>query len=393
MTDPAARAARLYREAIVVDAHNDLPSRVLDDGYDPDVRHAAGFGPDSGHTDLPRLLESGVTAQFMAAWVDAPYARRGAGASFARALELIDVVHAFVARHPGVLRLATTAAEVRRAKAEGRVAILIGVEGGHAIECSLDNLRELYRRGARYLTLTWNNGNEWAGSSIGVGGTRTGGLTPFGREVVREMNRLGMLVDLSHASDATFDDAVAASAEPVVATHSCARALNDHPRNLTDAQLRAVAGTGGVVGINFYARFLDPAYLAAAPALDAALARVRRDAEARPGATASSVRAAVARARDEGAARIPPTPLSLLVDHVVHVATVAGVDHVALGSDFDGLSALPEGMEDVTRLPRLADALLGRGLAADEVTKVLGGNFLRVMERVLDRGVGQGSRG
>lgn len=350
----AERARRIYGDAIVIDAHNDVVTKVLDDGYDLDARHAAGFGGDTGQTDLPRLIQSGITAQFLAAWVDAPYAARVPDESFARALAYFDAIDAFVARHPGRLLFATTAGDVRRAKREGRIAILVGVEGGHAIEGSLDRLRELRRRGARYLTLTWNNGNDWAGSSVGVNGTRTGGLTPFGRDVVRELERLGMIVDLSHVSERTFDDVLEIATNPVVATHSCARALADHPRNLSDDQLRAVARTGGVVGVNFYSRFLDPAYLAAARAREAG---------------------------DENVA-LPGTPLSLLVDHVEHLARVAGPEHVALGSDFDGVSALPVGMEDVTRLPCLAEALLERGFGDDELRLFLGGNLLRVMERV-----------
>ena len=348
------RARRIYDDAIVIDAHNDVVTKVLDDGYDLDVRHAPGFGKDAGQTDLPRLVESGITAQFLAAWVDATYAARTPDGSFARAVAYFDAIDAFVARHPDRLLFATEASDVRRAKAEGRIAILVGVEGGHAIVGSLDRLRELRRRGARYLTLTWNNGNDWAGSSIGVNGTRTGGLTPFGREVIGELERLGMLVDLSHVSERTFADVLEVASNPVVATHSCARALADHPRNLSDEQLRAVARTGGVVGVNFYARFLDPGFLAAA----------------------------AAREGGDTSVELPKTPFSLLVDHVEHVARVAGVRHVALGSDFDGVAALPEGMEDVTRLPRLAEALLARGFGDDELRLFLGGNLLRVMERV-----------
>ena len=346
------RALRLYRAALVVDAHNDMPSRMADDGYDPDVRHEPGFGPHTGHTDLPRLVESGLTAAFMSAFVDAPYARTSPDSSFERAMRLTDSVHAFVGRHPERLLFATTAADVRRAKRGDRVAILVGVEGGHAIEGSLDNLRALHRRGVRYLTLTWNNGNEWAGSSVGVDGTNTGGLTDFGRDVVREMNRVGMLVDLSHVSEATFFDAIAASTQPVIASHSSARALADHPRNLTDAQLLAVRRNGGVVNVNFFSRFIDPDFLRAALAGDRAL---------------------------------PATPVAILVDHFDHVARVAGVEHVGIGSDFDGVSALPEGMEDVTMLPRIAQALLDRGYSDADVTKMLGGNMLRVMEQALDR--------
>ena len=376
----SARALRVYRDAIVIDTHNDMPSRMLDDGYDPDVRHPAGFGAREGHTDLPRLIESGLTAEFMSAWIDAPYASRP-GASFERAMQHVSTIRAWVDRHPDRLMFATTAADVRRAKRDGKVAILIGVEGGHAIESSLDRLRDLHARGVRYLTLTWNNGLPWAGASIGADGTRTGGLTPFGREVVREMNRLGMLVDLSHVSDSTFYDAIAVSSVPVIASHSSARALNDFPRNLSDDQLRAVARNGGVVNVNFFSRFLDAEYRVRAEAVDAQIAAARRALGSGPGSAAAS--AELSARRDSLIAALPQTPFSVLIDHFDHVARVAGVDHVGLGSDFDGVSALPAGMEDVTRLPRIAQALLDRGYSESDVAKMLGGNMLRVMERVL----------
>jgi membrane dipeptidase len=375
------RALRVYRDAVVIDTHNDMPSRILEDDYDPDVRHHAGFGRTEGHTDLPRLIESGLTAQFMSAWVDAPYASRP-GASFERAMQHVTTIHAWVGRHPDRLLFATTAADVRRAKREGKIAILIGVEGGHAIESSLDRLRELYAHGVRYLTLTWNNGVPWAGSSLGEDGTRTGGLTAFGRDVVREMNRLGMLVDLSHVSDSTFYDALAVSTVPVIASHSSARALSDFPRNLSDDQLRAIARNGGVVNVNFFSRFLDSQYRARAEAVDAEIAAARRALGQGPDSAAASARLSARRA--SLLAALPQTPFSVLIDHIDHVARVAGVDHVGLGSDFDGVSALPLGMEDVTRLPRIAQGLLDRGYSESDVTKILGGNMLRVMTRVLD---------
>ena len=377
----SARALRVYRDAIVIDTHNDMPSRILEDGYDPDVRHAPGFGPKEGHTDLPRLIESGLTAEFMSAWVDAPYAATP-GASFERAMQHVTTIHAWVDRHPDRLLFATTAADVRRAKREGKVAILIGVEGGHAIESSLDRLRDLHARGVRYLTLTWNNGLPWAGSSIGADGTRTGGLSDFGRDVVREMNRLGMLVDLSHVSDSTFYDAIAVSKVPVIASHSSARALSDFPRNLSDDQLRAIARNGGVVNVNFYSRFLDSEYRARAEAVDAQIALARR--ALGPGPDSATAAAALSARRVSLIAALPQTPFSVLIDHIDHVARIAGVDHVGIGSDFDGVSALPVGMEDVTRLPRIAQALLDRGYSEQDVSKMLGGNMLRVMERVLD---------
>jgi len=379
--DVSARARRVYRDAIVIDTHNDMPSRILEDGYDPDVRHAAGFGRTQGHTDLPRLVESGLTAEFMSAWVDAPYAATP-GASFERAMQHVTTIHAWVDRHPDRLLFATTAADVRRAKREGKVAILIGVEGGHAIESSLDRLRDLHARGVRYLTLTWNNGLPWAGSSIGADGSRTGGLSAFGRDVVREMNRLGMLVDLSHVSDSTFFDAIAVSRVPVIASHSSARALSDFPRNLSDDQLRAIARNGGVVNVNFFSRFLDSGYRARAEAVDAQIAAARHALP--PGPDSAAAAAALSARRDSLLAALPQTPFSVLIDHIDHVARVAGVDHVGIGSDFDGVSALPVGMEDVTRLPRIAQALLDRGYSEPDVAKMLGGNMLRVMERVLD---------
>lgn len=364
------RAHRLYRDAIVIDTHNDLVTKILDEHYDPAVRHT----PAQGHTDVPRLVESGITAQVLAAWVDAPYAQREPGASFERALRCADAVHALVDAHPGALRFATTGSDVRRAKADGMVAVFLGVEGGHAIDDSLDNLRELKRRGACYLTLTWNNGNAWAGSSIGSGDTRTGGLTPFGRDVIRELNRLDMLVDVSHTSDDTLADVLDASHAPVIASHSSARALADHPRNLTDAQLRAIAQRGGVICINFYSRFLE---VRMREAMDAAEAR----AESEPAGTAAQRAARL----DELLARIPPTPLSILIDHIDHVARVAGIEHVGLGSDYDGIRLTPAGAGDVTAYPRIAQALLDRGYADGDVCNILGANVLRLMDQVLGR--------
>ena len=337
------RARALYASALVVDMHNDLPSRVLDDDYDPDVRHPAGFGPGVGHSDVPRLLESGVGAQWLAAFVDAPYADRGPGASFGRAMEMIDVVRGLAARHPERLRLATSAAAVGASRSAGRLAVLVAVEGGHAIEDSIERLRELHAAGARYMTLTWNNGTSWAGAAEGLGGTRRGGLTAFGRDVVREMNRLRMLVDVSHVSEATFWDALDASDAPVIASHSNARALCDHWRNLRDEQLRAVGESGGVVGLNFFSEFVDP----------------------------------------EFGRRAGRAPLALLADHADHLAAVAGIDHVALGSDFDGIRFTPAGLDDVTCLPVLVQALLDRGWRDDDVRRLLGANAMRVMARVL----------
>jgi membrane dipeptidase len=354
------RAARVYRDAIVIDTHNDMPSKMIDDGYDADLRHTTGFEKTQGETDYPRLLESGITGVFMSAYIDPEkWTFRTPDQSWEQVQVYLDTIHSFVNRHPDRLVFATTARQIREAKRDGKVAILIGVEGGHAIENSVDNLRELHRRGVRYMTLTWNNGNEWAGAAAGLNNTSSGGLTDRGREIVREMNRLGMLVDISHVSDSTFFDAVATSTYPVIASHSSARALNRHRRNLSDDQLRAVARNGGVVNVNFYSAFIDSAFLERSEAL----------------------------AGNDAAIRALPRPaLSVLLDHFEHVIRVAGIDHVGIGSDFDGVGGLlPQGMDDVTRLPLIAQGLLDRGYSEADVRKVLGGNMLRVMERAIDR--------
>jgi membrane dipeptidase len=376
------RAMRIYREAIVIDMHNDMPSKTLDDGYDPDVRHPAGFGRTEGNTDLPRLLESGLTAVFMSAFVGADYALKSPDQSYARVGLYLDTIAAFARRHPDKLIFSTTAADVRRAKAEGKLAMFIGVEGGHAIENSLDKLRDIHRRGARYLTLTWNNGNRWAGSSIGSNNTRKGGLTSFGRDVVREMNRLGMLVDISHVSDSTFFDVIAVSSAPVIASHSSARSIGHHARNLTDDQLRAIARNGGVVNVNFYSNFIDPVFAAAAEH-ERATFRPIRDSILEADGDNAAARRRIGELLAVRLAALPQTPLSVLIDHFDHIAKVAGVDHVGIGSDFDGVGALPVGMEDVTRLPRIAEGLLDRGYSESDISKILGGNMLRVLDEVV----------
>ena len=360
------RAMRIFRDAIVIDTHNDVPSKMIDDGYTADVLHSPGFAKDQGETDLPRLMQSGITGVFFSAYVDPErFTFPAPDRSWRQVQVYLDTIHAFVNRHPDRLIMATTARQVRQAKAEGKVAILIGVEGGHAIENSMDNLRELHRRGVRYMTLTWNNGTTWAGAAAGLNGTRSGGLTDYGRDIVREMNRLGILVDISHVSDSTFFDAIAVSSAPVIASHSSARALNGHRRNMSDAQLRAVARNGGVVNVNFYSAFIDTAFLARSERIERTLPAAQQPAAMQA---------------------LPRPALSTLLDHFDHIARVAGVDHVGIGSDFDGVSGfLPAGMDDVTRLPLIADGLLRRGYSESDVRKILGGNMLRVMDQVLDR--------
>jgi membrane dipeptidase len=334
-------------------------------------------------SDLPRFMESGITAVFLSDFVNSTYALTKPDSSFIRAVQLADSIHAFVNRNPKQLLFATTAADVERAKKEGKVAILIGVEGGHAIEGSLDKLRDLYKRGTRYMTLTWNNGNSWAGAAWGINNTRTGGLTPFGIQVIHEMNKLGMFVDISHVSDSTFWDAVKASSVPVIASHSSARALSPHRRNMTDDMLRAVAKNGGVVNVNFYPGFIDSAYSNATNRATDPIWAWRDSMVKQPGADSVALTAEANKRAQAALDAVPRPALSVLLDHFDHIAKVAGVDHVGVGSDFDGIEVTPQQMEDVTMLPRIAQGLLDRGYSEDAVKKILGGNMLRVMKIVL----------
>ncbi len=383
LSDVSPHAMQVYRAAIVVDTHNDMPTKVADEHYDADIRNPIGFGPGKGSTDYPRLLQSGVTGQFFSAFVDAPYALMTPDSSFDRAMLLTNQVHAFVTRHPDRLIFATSGAQLRRAKRDGKVAVFVGVEGGHAIQGSIARLRRLHAAGVRYMTLTWNNGNSWAGAAAGTNNTRTAGLTAYGKQIVREMNRIGILVDISHVSDSTFWDAIRTTTKPLIASHSSARSLSMHRRNLTDSMLVAVAKTGGVVNVNFFSQFIDSVYNQRLSAIE----RRMRDEDRRlrdAGTPNEQIRTTVAALRQRLLDSLPGTPLSVLIDHIDHIAKVAGVEHVGIGSDFDGVTALPTGMEDVTMLPRIAQALLDRGYTDADITKILGGNMLRVLETAID---------
>jgi membrane dipeptidase len=362
---PDARAAQIHRSAIVVDGHNDVTTWILDtgfdlamDGADPSKSNAELWWilgrvlplPDGSdlrtHTDLRRLARGGVDAQFFSIFADPQ--GRGPGEYRTRAIEMIEALLEQFARHAGRLTLAVSERDIREAAAAGKVAGLMGLEGGHALEDSLANVENFYDLGVRYMTLTWSNTNGWADSSGDA--PRHGGLSDFGRQVVREMNRLGMLVDVSHVSDDAFWDALEVTRAPVIASHSSARALVDVPRNLSDDMLRAVARNGGVVMVNFGGSFIDPD--------KAGYWNAARDLLLNFGPT--------------------PVPLSRLLDHIDHVARVAGIDHVGLGSDFDGTLFLPEGARDVAGFPNVTAGLLERGYGEDEVRKVLGENLLRV---------------
>jgi membrane dipeptidase len=360
-------AVKIHRKAIVVDTHNDITTMMIDDGYDLGTSSIGKY-----HTDLARMKEGGLTAEFFSVYVDKKYAKEGGSAR--RALDQIDLVYRASERYPDKLLMSTSVADIRRAKKQGKIAALMGIEGGHAIENSLMALRDFYRLGVRYMTLTHNNTNDWADSSRDE--ARHNGLTDFGKDVVREMNRLGMLVDVSHVSDKTMSDVLDISTAPIIASHSSARAISNHPRNIPDELLRRIAKNGGVVMVNFYPAFIDQNYLDAdrardvrlKPQLDELAQRLKDDPK----------RLAEERKKLFDANPLPPTPLSVLIDHIDHIAKVAGVDHVGIGSDFDGVPSLPVGMEDISKLPNITYELLRRGYKEKDIRKILGENFLRV---------------
>jgi membrane dipeptidase len=361
----------LIERAVVLDLHCDTPMLIEAENYDLGQRH------DYGQVDIPRMREGGVSGVFFSVYTSAT--RGSPLEAVKRALEIIDSVTQEVARHPGDLVLATTSAGILEAKQAGKIAILMGVEGGHMIDSSLEVLRTLYRLGARYLTLTHSADTPWAGSS---GSKLNKGLTGFGHSVIAEMNRLGMMVDVSHVSDQTFHDAVESSSAPVVASHSSCRALAGHPRNMTDEMLQALAKNGGVVHINYYNSFLDDEHRARANAL--------KDLEKRGDEIAKALaddparrEAEMRKLNQQMIERAGRVPFSRLIDHLGHAAKVAGVDHVGLGSDFDGVNdQLPEGMEDISKIPNLIDGLRERNFSDADIEKILGGNTLRVMREV-----------
>jgi membrane dipeptidase len=376
----SARALAIHNSAIVIDTHADTPQRFLDDGFD-----IGSTDPnDNGHISLDKAKRGNLGAEFFSIWVD-PELNQG---HFARhTLDLIDSVYQQAAGHPDRMMMAFSVADIERAHREHKLAALMGIEGGHSIENDMHLLRDYYRLGVRYMTLTWSNTNEWADSSGDIDDAKVqhhNGLTGFGKQVVLEMNRLGMMVDISHVSDKTFWDAIATTKAPVIASHSSARALVDAPRNMTDDMLRAVAENGGVVQVNFFSGFDDQNFLNAekAQAKDqaAAIQKYLDDMKAQ-GKTVNYMQ--VDRIEREWLAKIPRPPLKSLIDHIDHAAKVAGVDHVGLGSDFDGVSgATPQGIDSAADLPKITQALLDRGYSAQDIHKILGGNLLRVFGQV-----------
>ena len=376
----SAKARAIHDSAIVVDTHADTPQRFLDEGFD-----IASTDPnDHGHISLDKAKRGNLGAEFFSIWVD-PETNQGHYAK--HTFDLIDSVYEQAAHHPDRMMMAFSVADIERAHREHKLAACMGIEGGHSIENDVHLLRDYYRLGVRYMTLSWSNTNEFADSSGDIDDPKLqhhNGLTNFGKQVVLEMNRLGMMVDISHVADKTFWDAIATTKAPVIASHSSARALTDAPRNMTDEMLKAVAKNGGVVQVNFFNGFIDDSFRKAAdaqkPQVQAAVQKYM-DQMKSEGKEVNYIE--IDRIEREWMSKIPRPPLSALIDHIDHIAKVAGVEHVGLGSDFDGVSGqTPQGINSAADLPKITQALLDRGYSAADIKKVLGGNLLRVFGEV-----------
>jgi membrane dipeptidase len=372
-------AEKVLQQAIIIDTHADTPQMMLDEGYDL-------AQPESPFmVSIPKMRQGHLGAEFFSIWVDVNWPKEDL---IHRALDLIDVVYEQVGRHPDALGMATTADEIVRLHLQGRFAILMGVEGGHIIQGDLRALDAYYRLGVRYMTLTHTANTEWADSS-GEWSDSSGekpqwnGLTDFGKQVVERMNRLGMMVDVSHVSDKTFYDTLAATKAPVIASHSSCRALCDVRRNMTDDMIRALAQNGGVMNINFFSGFLGPAFADGFKRI-----RTQMDAEigaarARYAQQGKQLPYSVEVKIEQRLVRDLPVPsYTAIADQIDHAVKVGGIDHVGLGSDFDGICSAPRGMEDVSKIPDLVHELARRGYSEEELKKILGGNLLRVMRQV-----------
>lgn len=373
-----ARALRLHRSAIVIDGHNDITSPMVDEDFDLSTNSVGKFHKDGDpfHTDLSRLKASGITGEFMSIYVSGTMLKTGG--AMRRAMDLIDATYREAEKHPKQLMMCSTAAEIRKAKALGKTCTLMGIEGGYAIENSLYALRNFYRLGIRYMTLTHNVAHDWADAHRDI---KHNGLTDFGKEVVREMNRLGMFIDISHVSEKVMNDVLDITKAPVMASHSSARGINDHTRNVSDAVLKRVAQNGGVIMINFYPSFLDARTnkeendraARLKPQLDALRERFKDDQQ--------GYNEAERKLFAENPIYI--APYTVIVDHIDHMKKVMGsVDNIGIGSDYDGVPFLPAGMNGMEDLVLVTYEMLRRGYTDTEVKKVLGLNFLRAMAQM-----------
>jgi membrane dipeptidase len=371
-TDARQAAAQALDHAIIIDTHADTPQAMLEEGYDL-ASPASPF-----MISIPKMRSGHVSAEFFSIWVDVTWPQQDL---IHRALDLIDVTDQQVARHSEVLGWATTADDIERLHREGKIAILMGVEGGHQIEGDLRVLDIFYRLGVRYMTLTHTKNDELGDSSGDKPAWK--GLSPLGRQAIARMNQLGMMVDISHVSDATFYDALGVSKAPLIASHSSCRALCSAPRNMTDDMIRALAKNGGVMDINFYSGFLSQAYHDGFGKIEkqvedqVAEARARYAKQGKRLSYLEEIRIQQQLTKD-----LPVPSYTAIADHIDHAVKVGGIDHVGLGSDFDGIDSAPRGMEDVSKIPDLVRELARRGYSEEDLEKILGGNVLRVMRQV-----------
>lgn len=364
----------IHDQTIAIDMHVDTVQRILDEKIDLTKQL------DDGHFDSVRAKAGGLNAQFFSIWVEPQLFGGGGQTAVKRADDQIDAIKELTEQHPDMWGFATTADDIRRIVADGKIAALLGLEGGYAIDERLENVDRFYKMGVRYMSPAWSVSTSWAGSSGDEIG-RSRGLNDFGKAVVREMNRLGMMVDVSHVSDKTFWDIIATSNKPIVATHSACRAIANVPRNLSDDMIRALAKTGGVVNVIFYPEHLEPGWSEKKQRVDIEITPlVQHASQAEPG---GAVHKKIARDRvraQEYARRLPTVSSSRIADHIDHIVKLVGIDHVGIGSDFDGVQATTADLATVADLPNLKRELERRGYSVDDIRKILGGNMLRVME-------------
>lgn len=356
----------IHKKAILIDMHNDVIYESMLPGKD------IGKRLKTGHTDLPRLKEGGVDVQFFSVWSSGKY---GKGTAFAFANQQIDTLMMLLKRHPDQIELAGNTNDITTILAKDKIVAMIGVEGGHMIESRIDYLDSLYKRGVRYLTLTWNNSTDWATSATDEFNPKSGlkhkGLTDKGRQIVKRMNELGMMVDLAHVGPQTFFDAIEASSKPVLVSHSNAYSIAKVSRNLRDDQIKAVAKNGGVVCLNFYSGFLDTEYKAKIEALYKKYVKNQDK----------------SLSTDDKFYKLPDVakeelrlPLSFLIDQIDYMVKLAGIDHVGIGGDFDGMESTPKGLDDVSDYPNITAALLERGYTVSDINKIYGENMIRLMK-------------
>lgn len=366
----AQQAKKIHFKSILIDTHNDIPTTAIDAGvsFDQPLKHKT-------HSDLQRMKEGGVDAQFFSIWCDGNMKN-----PYAWANREIDTVLAWTNRNPGAMMQAFTAADIVTASKQKKLAVLFGVEGGHMIENDLSKLDALYKRGVRYMTITWNNSTDWATSALDettrADSLKHKGLTSLGKQIVKRMNELGMLVDLSHVGEQTFWDAINTTTKPVLVSHSCVYNLCQHRRNLKDEQIKAVAKNGGVIHLNFYSGFLDPHFEARSDAFTTKH-KAEMDSMLKVNPEPYFMEVYLFNKYPDEVKGLRP-PMSLLLDHLDYIVKLVGVDYVGLGSDFDGVNSLPSGLDGVEDFPKITEGLLKRGYSKKDIRKILGGNFLRV---------------